>query len=99
MTSPSTSVTVHRSWRNASSWIPSLIGEGKPAVMEWWDDTLIYELHVRGYTKLHPGVSESERGTYAGLANREVIDYIKSIGVTSVELLPVHTFVNDSQLL
>jgi isoamylase len=64
-----------------------------------WDDTIIYELHVRGYTKLHPGVPESERGTYAGLANREVIDYIKSLGVTSVELLPVHTFINDSQLL
>jgi isoamylase len=64
-----------------------------------WDDTIIYELHVRGYTKLHPQVSESERGTYAGLANREVIDYIKSLGVTSVELLPIHTFVNDNQLL
>jgi isoamylase len=64
-----------------------------------WDDTIIYELHVRGYTKLHAGVSESERGTYAGLANREVIDYIKALGVTSVELLPVHTFVNDTQLL
>jgi isoamylase len=64
-----------------------------------WDDTIIYELHVRGFTKLHPDVPEPKRGTYAGLANREVIDYIKSLGVTSIELLPIHTFINDSQLL
>ncbi len=64
-----------------------------------WDDTVIYELHVRGYTKLHPGVPETQRGTYAGLANSGVLDYIKSLGVTSVELLPVHTFISDSHLL
>jgi isoamylase len=64
-----------------------------------WDDTIIYELHVRGYTRLHPGVPEPVRGTYAGLATREVINYIKSLGVTSVELLPVHTFVTESYLL
>ena len=64
-----------------------------------WDQTIVYELHVRGFTKKHPAVEERLRGTYAGLANREVIAYIKSLGVTSVELLPVHTFVNDSLLL
>jgi glycogen operon protein len=63
------------------------------------DHTIVYELHVRGYTKLHPGVPERLRGTYAGLASDEVIAYIKSLGVTSVELLPIHTFVNDSFLL
>jgi glycogen operon protein len=64
-----------------------------------WDETIVYELHVRGFTKRHPRVVESLRGTYAGLGAREVVDYVKSLGVTSVELLPIHTFVNDSQLL
>ena len=64
-----------------------------------WDRTVFYETHVRGYTIRHPHVPEHERGTYAGLANQAVIDHIKSIGVTSVELLPVHTFINDSHLL
>ena len=64
-----------------------------------WDDTVIYEMHVRGFTKQHPAVPEHLRGTYEGLGTKEVIEYIKSLGVTSVELLPVHTFVNDSNLL
>jgi isoamylase len=64
-----------------------------------WDDTIIYETHVRGFTKCHPAVPENERGTYAGLANKDVLQYIKSLGVTSIELLPIHTFVNDSHLL
>jgi glycogen operon protein len=64
-----------------------------------WDRTIIYEIHVRGYTKLHPKVPENQRGTYGGLAVKEVVDYIKSLGVTTVELLPVHTFINDSFLL
>src|SRR5689334_8667852 len=64
-----------------------------------WDRTIVYETHVRGYTKLHPGVPERERGTFAGLAHKEVVAYIKSLGVTTVELLPVHTFINDSFLL
>jgi isoamylase len=64
-----------------------------------WDDTILYELHVRGYTKLHPDVPETQRGTYAGLSNSKVLEYIKSLGVTSVELLPVHTFINDNNLL
>jgi isoamylase len=62
-------------------------------------DTILYELHVCGYTKLHPAVPERLRGTYAGLAAREVVQYIKSLGVTSVELLPIHTFINDSLLI
>ncbi len=64
-----------------------------------WDDTIIYELHVKGFTKLNPGVPEKFRGTYAGLGSPEVVSYLKSIGITSVELLPIHTFVNDSHLL
>jgi isoamylase len=64
-----------------------------------FNDTIIYELHVRGYTKKHPAVPEHLRGTYSGLAHPAVLDYIKSLGVTSVELLPIHAFINDSHLL
>ena len=64
-----------------------------------WEATIVYETHVRGYTKLHPGVPEELRGTYAGLSTPAVIDYIKQLGVTSVELLPVHAFVTDDLLL
>jgi glycogen operon protein len=63
-----------------------------------WDDLIIYETHVKGFTKLHPSVPEELRGTYAGLGHESVVNYIKQLGVTTVELLPVHTFVNDSYL-
>ncbi|MBV9782397.1 MAG: glycogen debranching protein GlgX [Acidisphaera sp.] len=64
-----------------------------------WERTIFYETHVRGFTKLHPAVPEHLRGTFAGLSREEVVSYIKSLGVTSVELLPIHTFINDSHLL
>jgi glycogen operon protein len=64
-----------------------------------WDRTIVYETHVKGFTKLHPAVPEAERGTYRGLSHPDVIGYVKSLGITSIELLPVHTFVNDSFLL
>ncbi len=63
-----------------------------------WDDTIIYETHVRGFTMLHPAVPEKLRGTYEGLGMKPVVDYIKSLGVTSVELLPVHAFITDKHL-
>ncbi|HTW86442.1 MAG TPA: glycogen debranching protein GlgX [Candidatus Binataceae bacterium] len=64
-----------------------------------WDQSIIYELHVKGFTTRNPRVPENLRGTFAGLARPEVIDYIRHLGVTSVELLPIHSFINDSQLL
>lgn len=64
-----------------------------------WDDTVIYEMHVRGFTKLHPAVPPALQGTYEGLATKDVLAYLQSLGVTSIELLPIHTFVNDSHLL
>jgi len=64
-----------------------------------WDDTIIYEAHVKGFTKLHPSVPAHHKGTYAGLATKEVIQYVKSLGITSIELLPIHTFINDNHLL
>jgi isoamylase len=64
-----------------------------------WDRTILYEAHLRGFTKLHPQVPEAHRGTYKGLGSKAAIDYLKSLGITSLELLPVHTFINDSHLL
>jgi glycogen operon protein len=63
-----------------------------------WEKTVIYEAHVRGFTMRHPGVREELRGTYAGLASQPALDYIRSLGVTAIELLPIHTFVDDSYL-
>ena len=79
---------------------PNFDWQGEPARRSVsWDHTICYETHVKGYTMLHPAVPERLRGTYAGLGIPEIIQYVKSLGVTSVELLPIHTFVNDSQLL
>ena len=64
-----------------------------------WQHTIFYETHVKGFTKLHPAVPEALRGTFSGLVVKEVLDHIKSLGVTSVELLPIHDFVNDDLLL
>ncbi|HJE68052.1 alpha-amylase family glycosyl hydrolase, partial [Pseudomonas oryzihabitans] len=63
------------------------------------DRTVFYETHVRGYTMQHPAVPESARGTFSGLQESEVIDYIKSLGITSVELMPIHYFLDDNHLL
>lgn len=57
--------------------------------------TIFYELHVKGYTKLHPKVQDARRGTFAGLASRSVCSYLKWLGVTSVELLPVQAFMAE----
>jgi glycogen operon protein len=64
-----------------------------------WADMVIYELHVRGLTMNHPGVPPQLRGTYAGLSTAPVIEHLKRLGVTSVELMPVHAFVDDRHLV
>jgi len=64
-----------------------------------WDRTIVYELHARGFTKLHPDVPEPLRGTFRGLGHPSVVDYLRRLGITAVELLPIHTFVDDPYLL
>jgi glycogen operon protein len=64
-----------------------------------WRDTVIYELHVKGFTQRHPEVPEQLRGTYAGLCTPPVLDYLRNLGVTAVELLPVHTIADERRLL
>ncbi|MDT7609178.1 MAG: isoamylase, partial [Pseudonocardiales bacterium] len=63
-----------------------------------YNQTVIYEAHVKGMTMRHPGIPEDVRGTYAGLAHPAMIRHLRTLGVTAVELLPVHQFVHDSTL-
>ncbi|MGA2190398.1 MAG: glycogen debranching protein GlgX [Steroidobacteraceae bacterium] len=60
-----------------------------------WRDTVIYELHMRGFTRLHPGVPQAWRGKYLGLTVRPVVDHLTSLGVTTVELLPCQSFLSE----
>jgi glycogen operon protein len=64
-----------------------------------WEKTIFYETHTRGFTMRHPSVPEELKGTFSGLMVDDVIQHIKGLGVTSVELLPIHAFVNDQHLL
>ena len=63
------------------------------------NESIIYEVHVKGLTARHPDIPEAIRGTYAGMAHPAAIDHLRALGITAVELLPVHQFVHDSQLL
>ena len=71
---------------------------GDPAVRVPWDETIFYECNVRGYTMRHPGVSEKDRGKFSGLKNKQVIEYLKALGITSVELMPVYAFIDERHL-
>ncbi|MFG2326878.1 glycogen debranching protein GlgX [Streptomyces sp. NPDC048568] len=98
-----------RDERDSAPYVPKgvVVDDGGPDD-EWtydrrpktpWADSVIYELHVRGFTKLHPGIPEELRGTYAGLAHPAAIEHLTRLGVTAVELLPVHQFAHESHLL
>ncbi|MDR6209892.1 glycogen debranching enzyme GlgX [Nocardioides zeae] len=77
---------------------PSFDWEGEQPMKRRWRDTVIYELHVKGFTALHDRVPEHLRGTYAGLGSPAVTDYLRDLGVTAVELLPVHQFFSEPGL-
>ena len=64
-----------------------------------WHETVIYETHVKGFTYTHPGIPEDIRGTYAGLAHPAAIEHLQLLGVTAVELLPVHHFIHGQHVL
>ena len=64
-----------------------------------WQDTVIYEGHVRGLTMLHPDIPQNLRGTFQGLASDPIIEHLHKIGATTIELLPVHAFANDRYLV
>jgi len=64
-----------------------------------WEESIIFEAHVRGFTIKHPGVDPARRGTFAALSSPPVIDYLVELGITAIELLPVHAFVDDRHLV
>ena len=70
--------------------------EDRPRVP--WDETIFYECNLRGFTMQHPALDEDQRGTFAGMRNAAVVEYIKALGVTSVELMPVHAFIDEQHL-
>ncbi|HEX5661639.1 MAG TPA: alpha-amylase family glycosyl hydrolase [Polyangiales bacterium] len=78
---------------------PSFDWEGDQHPRTSWEQSVIYELHVRGFSKLNPRVPEPLRGSYAGLAQPASIEHLRRLGVTAVELLPVHEFVDDAFLV
>jgi isoamylase len=73
-------------------------GDDRPPNVPW-HKTLIYELHVKGFTKLHPEVPERLQGTYSGLSCEAALNYLRKLGITAVELLPVHHFLDDRHLV
>ncbi len=73
-------------------------GDDKP-LRTPWHDTVIYELHVKGFTARHPDIPPQLRGTYAALATAPAIEHLKRLGVTAVELMPTHAFIDDRHLL
>jgi glycogen operon protein len=77
---------------------PAFEWEGDRRPGNPWYETVIYEVHVKGFTRRHPGVREDLRGTFAGLASEAAIEYLTSLGVTAVELLPVHHVVDEQFL-
>ncbi|WP_233221503.1 glycogen debranching protein GlgX [Streptomyces carminius] len=88
--------------------VESALGAGADAGDEWiddrrpkvpWADSVIYELHVRGFTMRHPDIPPELRGTYAGLAHPAAVEHLTRLGVTAVELLPVHQFAHEDHLL
>ncbi|MCI0517560.1 MAG: glycogen debranching protein GlgX, partial [Woeseiaceae bacterium] len=64
-----------------------------------WSKTILYEANVRGYTMRHPGVPQSDRGTFRGMSNAAVLAYLKSLGVSSIELMPVQEFIDEERLV
>lgn len=64
-----------------------------------WSDTIFYECNLRAYTMRHPHISDADRGKFSGLRNHEVIEYIKALGITAIELMPVYAFVDERHLV
>ncbi len=92
--------------QDSAPYVPRSLVHSEP--FDWGDDrppgtrvgaSIFYELHVKGFTKLHPDIPEAIRGTYAGLGHPAAIEHLLKVGVTAVELLPIHQFVHDQQLV
>jgi glycogen operon protein len=104
--SPDGSPTDDPNTENSAPFVPRSIvvgggfdWEGDRLLNRPLHETIVYELHVKGFTKLRPDIPEEIRGTYAGLAHPRVVEYLRDLGVTAVELLPIHQFVHDGVLV
>ncbi len=89
-----------RNTRDSAPFVPKGIVHGaaeqpRGRVRVPWEETILYEAHVRGYTMRHPAVPEADRGAFRGMRNREVLDYLKALGITTIELMPVQAFVDE----
>jgi isoamylase len=92
--------------RNNARWMPKCRvvdtaftwGDDRPPRTDW-HETIIYEVHVRGFTMRHPEVPKGQRGTFAGMSAPAVVEYLTKLGVTAVELLPIQNFVDDRHLI
>ena len=91
--------TTPPSFRNPSSWTRPSIGTTTAPRAIPLEETIIYETHVRGFSKLWEELEPDVRGTYSGIGSPQAIKYFKKLGITAVELLPVHAFINDQHLL
>ena len=92
-----------RSFSDSAPYVPKAVVQGAvgrpgPRAKIPWAETIIYETHVRGYTMLHPAVAAADRGSFRGMRNREVLNYLKALGITTVELMPVHAFADEQFL-
>ena len=85
----------HLARRSPVWWTPAFDWDDDRPPRTPWHETLVYEMHVKGFTKQHPDVPENLRGTYAGLASPAAIEYLRELGVTAVELLPVHYHIDE----
>lgn len=76
-------------------------GQGRAKSGPWipWADTIVYEANVRGYTMCHPDVPPADRGKFCGLSNGRILEYLKALGITSIELMPVHTLLDEAFLV
>ena len=88
---------------DSAPWMPASVvtGNGPPATAGPripWEQTIVYELNVRGYTMRHPELGDAERGRFRGLSNGAIIAYLKALGITAIELLPVHSFIDEQFL-
>lgn len=97
---------LHMDERDNAAWAPLGMvidpafswGDDRPPRIPW-HETIIYEVHVKGFTRLHPGIPTRLRGTYAGLCSEPAIRHLKELGVTAVELMPIHHHVDEPQLV
>jgi isoamylase len=91
--------------RDSASFVPkcrvvdSAFTWGRRPHQRPWHETVIYEMHAKGFTMRHPEVADSVRGTFAGLAATPVVRYLRDLGITAVELLPIHAFIQDRHLV